>query len=72
MSILGECDSCLAHPRLLRTILSYAGEGSFCSECRHQSLADDIGDLEDMLDEERTDKARADIEAALAEARENA
>lgn len=60
MASIGECDSCCGQPRLLRRVMSPAGEGYFCSVCRGGSLADDIDDLEDML---------FGIEEALKEAR---
>jgi hypothetical protein len=51
MASLGECDSCGATPRLLHIAVAYGCEGAFCTECRGRSLAEDIDELEEMLDE---------------------
>lgn len=76
MASLGECDSCGRGPRLVRLQVAYGMEGCFCSECRGGSLADDIDELEEMVDAlpplTRADQAWADTiaaENALIEAR---
>jgi len=77
MPYIGECDSCGATPRLLRTAMAYGCEGDFCSECCGGSLAADLDDLEEMLESadqcavkgaEWADDTGA-IESALKEAR---
>lgn len=46
----GECDSCGARNRVLHTMMTYCGEGSFCRECRHDALIEDEPDLLDEID----------------------